>query len=225
MMHIAKYIDHTLLKPEATPAQIAQLCTEALRHGFASVCVNPSHVAFAAHLLRNSPVKVCTVIGFPLGATATVIKVAEASAALAAGAQELDMVINIGMLKSGDHFHVENEIARVVGLAHKDGAIVKVIIETCLLTDDEKRTACMLAKSAGADFVKTSTGFSSGGATVADIALIRAAVGPKMGVKASGGVGDYATAQAMIKAGATRIGTSKGVAIVEEEPTDKGATP
>jgi len=224
-MDIAKYIDHTLLRPEATSAQITQLCIEAKRYGFASVCVNPSYVALAANLLYGQPVKVCSVVGFPLGATSTVIKVAEASAALASGAQELDMVINIGMLKSGDHFYVENEIARIVTLAHQSGAIVKVIIETALLSDDEKRIACTRAQAAGADFVKTSTGFSSGGATVADIKLMRAIAGPLMGVKASGGISDYATAKAMIDAGATRIGTSKGIAIVQGEPADEVQTP
>jgi deoxyribose-phosphate aldolase len=223
-MHIAKYIDHTLLKPEATPAQVVQLCSEAKRYEFASVCVNPSYVVLATHLLHGQQVKICTVIGFPLGMTKTVIKVAEASAALAAGAQELDMVINVGMLKAGEQFYVENEIASIVALAHKEGAIVKVIIETALLSDDEKRLACTLARSAGADFVKTSTGFSGGGATVDDVKLMRATVGPLMGVKASGGISDYVTAQAMIDAGATRIGTSKGVAIVKGAPPDGSET-
>lgn len=217
-MDLARYIDHTALKPETTAAQIEKLCAEARQYGFASVCVNPSYVPLAKKLLEGSTVKVCTVIGFPLGATSTGAKIAEAEIALADGAEELDMVINVGMLKSSAHtyerLYVLHEIAQLAATAHEGKAILKVIIETSLLTDDQKRTACTLAKKAGADFVKTSTGFNGGGATVEDIKLMREVVGPEMGVKASGGVGDYATAKAMIEAGATRIGASKGVAIV-----------
>jgi deoxyribose-phosphate aldolase len=220
-MNIAAYIDHTLLKPEATKAQITQLCSEALQHSFASVCVNPTWVALAAHLLKGSAVKVCTVIGFPLGATTPQGKVYEAKVAIDEGAAELDVVINIGRLKGGDWGYVKDEITQLAMFAHYSGVILKVIIETALLSDDEKRTVCQIAKEAGVDFVKTSTGFSSGGATVPDILLMRSVVGPNVGVKASGGITDFATAKAMIDAGATRIGTSKGVAIVLGAPKGK----
>lgn len=221
-MNIARYIDHTLLRPDATPAQIKKLCEEAVQYGFASVCINPAYVSLAAQLLAGTPVKVCTVIGFPLGATPTLVKVIEMDQAIEDGADEFDMVLNVGHLKSGDHEYVKYEIAVLACEAHSDGKILKVIIETALLTDDEKRTACLLAKEAGTDFVKTSTGFAAGGATTQDVTLMRATVGPDMGVKASGGITDYPTAKAMIDAGATRIGTSKGVAIVSGAPTCGG---
>jgi deoxyribose-phosphate aldolase len=214
---IAKMIDHTLLKPDATPDQIAQLCFEARKYEFASVCVNPTHVKMCAQLLRGSPVKVCTVIGFPLGATSTEVKVFETETALRDGASEIDMVINIGALKAKDYDLVSKDINGVVRMSHASGALVKVIIETALLTDKEKEIASLLSKEAGADFVKTSTGFSSGGATAEDIALMRQAVGPEMGIKASGGVRTYEDAQRMIFAGATRIGASAGVKIMQVE--------
>ena len=213
---IAQVIDHTLLKPEATREQIDRLCREALEYHFASVCVNPTHVGRCAELLRGSDVKVCTVIGFPLGATTTAVKAYETRQAIDDGATEIDMVINIGALKSGDLDAVQADIGAVVDAAHAAGALVKVIIETALLSDDEKVTACRLAQAAGAEFVKTSTGFGPGGAKVEDVALMRRVVGPEMGVKASGGVRNYADVQAMIAAGATRIGASAGVAIVSE---------
>ena len=214
---VAKFIDHTLLKPDATPDQIAQLCYEARTYGFASVCVNPTHVKLCSDLLKGTDVKVCTVIGFPLGASAPDVKAFETETALRDGATEIDMVINIGALKGRDYTLAARDIAGVVKLAHAAGALVKVIIETALLTDEEKVTACLLAKEAGADYVKTSTGFSGGGATVADVTLMRRVVGPEMGVKASGGVKDYADARSMVEAGATRIGASAGVKIVAGE--------
>jgi len=213
---LAHMIDHTLLKPEATGQQVAQLCSEALMYGFASVCVNPAYVERCAELLQGSTVEVCTVIGFPLGATTTDTKVFEARRALRDGATELDMVINIGALKSKDHELVRQEIADLARLCHSGDAILKVIIEAVLLTEDEKVTACELAKSAGADFVKTSTGFASGGATPADVALMRRVVGPTMGVKAAGGIRTMAQAQEMIAAGASRIGASASVKIIQE---------
>lgn len=212
----AKYIDHTLLKPEATAKQIVDLCAEAREYNFASVCINPTHVKLAAQLLKDSPVKVCTVIGFPLGANTTSVKRYETQQALADGATEVDMVINIGALKSGDSDLVEKDIAEVCQVAHAGRAICKVILETALLTNDEKVQACLLAKQAGADFVKTSTGFGGGGATVHDVALMRQAVGPSLGVKASGGIRTFADAREMIAAGATRIGASAGVKIIQE---------
>jgi deoxyribose-phosphate aldolase len=214
---IARKIDHTLLKPDATPDQIAQLCYEARKYEFASVCVNPTHVKLCAQLLRGSPVKVCTVIGFPLGASSTEVKVFETETALRDGASEIDMVINIGALKAKDHDLVAKDINGVVRMAHAAGALVKVIIETALLTDEEKEIASLLAKEAGADFVKTSTGFSSGGATAEDVALIRRTIGPEMGIKAAGGVKSYEDAKKMVFAGATRIGASAGVKIVQAE--------
>lgn len=213
---VGKYIDHTLLKPEATREEIEKLCHEARAFNFASVCVNPTWVKDSAFLLHGSPVKVCTVIGFPLGATLPDVKAYETRRAIFDGATEIDMVINIGALKSGDDNLVKRDIAGVVEAAHDACAIVKVIIETALLTDDEKVRASVLAKEAGADFVKTSTGFSKGGATVADIELMRKAVGVELGVKAAGGVKDLASAREMIAAGATRIGASAGVRIVQE---------
>ena len=213
---IAHLIDHTLLKPDATYEQIERLCQEALEYHFASLCVNSTHVARCAELLRGSDVKVCTVVGFPLGAMSTPAKAYETRQAPADGATEIDMVINVGALKSGAAAAVQADIAAVVDAAHAAGALVKVIIETALLSDDEKSTACRLAKAAGAEFVKTSTGFGPGGATVEDVALMRRTVGPEMGVKASGGVRNYADTRAMFAAGATRIGASAGVAIVSE---------
>jgi deoxyribose-phosphate aldolase len=214
-MNLASMIDHTMLKPDVTPDQIAQLCFEARKYGFASVCVNPGHVKLCADLLRGSNVKVCTVIGFPLGATSPESKVYETETALRDGATEIDMVINIGALKGGDFTWVARDIRGVVETAHTVGAIVKVIIETSLLTDEEKIKACLLAKEADADFVKTSTGFAGGGATVEDITLMRRVVGPEMGVKASGGVHTFEQAKSMVEAGATRIGASAGVKIVQ----------
>jgi deoxyribose-phosphate aldolase len=211
---LAKYIDHTLLRPDATLAEIEVLCDEALTFGFASVCINPTWVRVAAERLRGSPVKVCTVIGFPLGANTPDIKSMEARKALREGAREVDMVINIGALKSGDLELVRMDIEKVVDAAHESGAICKVILETSLLTDEEKVVASSLAKQAKADFVKTSTGFSGGGATVYDVALMRETIGPDMGVKASGGVRTLEDAEDMIAAGATRIGASAGVQIV-----------
>ena len=209
---VAAMIDHTLLKPEATPAQIEKLCAEAAEYHFASVCVNPVYIPLAARLLKGTGVKVCCVVGFPLGAIAPEQKAAEAASCAAMGAEELDMVIHVGAAKAGDWALVQRDIEGVVKAAA--GHTVKVIIETCLLTDEEKVKACEAAKAAGAHFVKTSTGFSTGGATTHDIALMRKTVGPEMGVKASGGIRDYATAMAMIEAGANRIGASAGIAIV-----------
>jgi len=214
--NIAALIDHTLLKPEATRADIEKVCSEARQYGFASVCVNPFWVPAVEAELRGSPVKVCTVIGFPLGATSTEAKVAEAALALRAGAQELDMVINVGALRSSDEDLVKLDIRAVAEAAREAGAIVKVILETALLENDEKVTACVLAKEAGAEFVKTSTGFGPGGAKVEDVALMRRAVGPQMGVKASGGIRTLADLEAMVAAGATRIGASASVKIVAE---------
>ena len=205
---IAAMIDHTLLKPEATPAQIEKLCAEAAEYHFASVCVNPVYIPLAARLLKGTGVKVCCVVGFPLGAIAPEQKAAEAASRAAMGAEELDMVIHVGAAKVGDWALVQRDIEGVVKAAA--GHTVKVIIETCLLTDEEKVKACEAAKAAGAHFVKTSTGFSTGGATTHDIALMRKTVGPEMGVKASGGIRDYETAMAMIEAGANRIGASAG---------------
>ena len=222
-MTLAGMIDHTLLKPDATPDQIAQLCFEARKYGFASVCVNPAWVPLCAQLLQGSPVKVCTVIGFPLGATAPEVKAFETQNAIDHGATEIDMVLNIGALKARDLDLVARDIRGVVQTAHARGPIVKVILETALLTDEEKTIACLIAKEAGADFVKTSTGFSGGGATVQDVALMRRVVGPEMGVKASGGVRTYEDAESMIKAGATRIGASAGVKIIQGPGAEKPA--
>ena len=209
---MAAMIDHTRLKPETTPAQIEKLCAEAAEYHFASVCVNPVYIPLAARLLKGTGVKVCCVVGFPLGAIAPEQKAAEAASCAAMGAEELDMVIHVGAAKAGDWALVQRDIEGVVKAAA--GHTVKVIIETCLLTDEEKVKACEAAKAAGAHFVKTSTGFSTGGATTHDIALMRKTVGPEMGVKASGGIRDYETAMAMIEAGANRIGASAGIAIV-----------
>lgn len=214
---IASLIDHTLLKPEATRQQIEQLCTEAKQYSFASVCINPSYVKVCSGMLKESSVKVCTVIGFPLGATTTETKAFEAEKAIRDGAREVDMVINVGMLKSGEYDYVQNDIATVVRAAKSHGVLVKVIIETGLLTDEEKVKACVLARNAGANFVKTSTGFSKGGATVGDIALMRKVVGSALGVKASGGVRTQEDAKALIASGADRIGASASVMIVTGE--------
>lgn len=209
---IAAMIDHTLLKAFATPAQIEQLCKEAAEYHFASVCVNPAYVALAAKLLKGTGVKVCTVIGFPLGANTSAVKAFEAKDAIANGAEEVDMVINVGAMKAGDYELVEKDIKAVVDAAN--GTLVKVIIETCYLTDEEKVLACKAAAKAGADFVKTSTGFGTGGATPADVALMRSSIPDSMKVKASGGVHNYEEALAVVEAGASRIGASAGMAIV-----------
>ncbi len=213
-MDLAKYIDHTLLKPEATAEQIDELCAEAREYQFASVCINPTWVKRAAENLRGTNVVTCTVIGFPLGASTTAIKAMEARRALREGAREVDMVLNVGALKSGEYDQVREDIAKVAEAAHEVGGLCKVILETALLTDEEKVIASSLAKEAKADFVKTSTGFGSGGATVYDVALMRETVGPDMGVKASGGVRTLEDVEDMIAAGASRIGASAGVQIV-----------
>jgi deoxyribose-phosphate aldolase len=212
----ASLIDHTLLKPEAAEADIKKLCDEAANFGFASVCVNPAWVKKAAEFLHGTGVPVCTVIGFPLGATLSDVKAYEARRAIFNGAREVDMVINIGALKSGDDCMVEDDIRAVTEAAHENDVLCKVIIETALLTDEEKIRACLASKNAGADFVKTSTGFAKGGATVEDVALMRRTVGSGLGVKASGGVKGIADARAMFEAGATRIGASVGVKIAQE---------
>ena len=212
----ASLIDHTLLKPEASESDIRRLCEEAAKFGFASVCVNPAWVKRASEFLRGTSVPVCTVIGFPLGATLPDVKAYEARRAIFNGAREVDMVINVGALKSGDDCAVEDDIRAVVEAGHEDGILVKVIIETALLTDEEKVRACLASKNAGADFVKTSTGFAKGGATVEDVSLMRRTVGSALGVKASGGVKGIEDARAMFEAGATRIGASVGVKIAQE---------
>ena len=219
----ASLIDHTLLKPEATDEDIKKLCEEAARFRFASVCVNPTWVRAAACNLQGTGVPVCTVIGFPLGATLSDVKAYEARRAIFDGAREVDMVINVGALRSGDDCLVEHDIRLVAEAAHEYNAICKVIIETALLNDDEKVRACRAAKQAGADFVKTSTGFSKGGATVADIALMRRTVGADLGVKASGGVKGLDDARKLVEAGATRIGASVGVKIAQEAAGDRSA--
>ena len=209
------YIDHTLLKPDATLAEVDTICAEALENKFASVCVNGVHVRRCAEILQGSGVATCTVVGFPLGAMAPEVKAYEARRAIEDGACEVDMVLNVGALKSGDDEFVRRDVAGVAETCHRMGARLKVILETCLLTDAEKVRACELCVKAGADFVKTSTGFSKGGATVEDVALMRRTVGPVLGVKASGGVRDAEGARAMVEAGATRIGASASVAIVQ----------
>ena len=216
---LARWIDHTMLKPDATREEIEKICHEAIEFGFASVCVNPTWVPLAYKKLRGNEPKVCTVVGFPLGATFPEVKALETELAVERGADEIDMVINIGALKSGDYDLVEHDIRSVVRAAGR--RIVKVIIETCLLTDEEKVKACTLAKIAGANYVKTSTGFSKGGATVKDVALMRKVVGAEMGVKASGGVRSYEEACKMVEAGATRIGASASVAIVANGAAEK----
>jgi deoxyribose-phosphate aldolase len=217
----ASLVDHTLLKPEASDADIRRLCEEAAQYKFASVCVNPTWVKESACILRGSGVPVCTVVGFPLGATLADVKAYEARRAVFDGAREIDMVINIGALKSGDDCAVEYDIRSVVEAAHEEGVLVKTIIEAALLTDEEKVRACLAAKRAGADFVKTSTGFAKSGATVADVALMRRTVGSEMGVKAAGGVRGISDARAMVEAGATRIGASVGVKIAQEAAGQK----
>ena len=212
-MEYNRMIDHTLLKPDATKEQIHQLCEEAKQYHFASVCVNPCWISYCAELLKGTDTKVCTVIGFPLGATSTKSKEEEIKEAIKDGAEELDMVIYIGKLKDHEDDYVENEIRSLKNICGK--LVLKVIIETCLLTDEEKVRVCLLAKKAGADFVKTSTGFSKWGAKVEDVALMRKTVGPDMGVKASGGVKNVEEMEAMVKAGATRIGTSHGIDLVK----------
>lgn len=215
-MSIAAYIDHTLLKQDAAAPQIDRLCAEAAQYHFASVCVNPWYVPRCVKHLQGTGVKVCTVVGFPLGATTTESKVFETLQAVRSGAEEIDMVMNVCAMKSGNTRAIEQEI-QALAAAVEGHAILKVILETCLLAEEEKILACQIAKRAGADFVKTSTGFSTGGATVADVALMRRTVGPEMGVKAAGGIRDYAAAKAMLDAGATRIGASAGIAIVQQE--------
>ncbi len=214
MNDIASYIDHTNLKPFASREDIRKLCEEAKEYGFYAVCVNPYRVRDAVEFLRGTKIKVASVVGFPLGATFTEAKIQETIMAVKNGAQEIDMVMNIGALKDGDYDYVRRDIEEVVRVAHYMGARVKVIIETCYLTDEEKVKACELAKEAGADFVKTSTGFGTGGATVEDVKLMRSVVGPDMGVKAAGGIRTYEQAVAMIEAGANRIGASRSVEIV-----------
>jgi len=227
----AQYIDHTLLKPDATREEVIKLCTEAKENHFASVCINPNYVRLCTSMLRGTDVKVCTVVGFPLGATSTKSKAYETQVALEYGADEIDMVINIGELKSKNYDVVEDDIRAVVAAADarqradRSAVIVKVIIETCLLTDEEKIIACVLTKNGGADFVKTSTGFSKSGATPEDIALMRKAVGAGFGIKASGGIRDYATAKKLVELGATRIGASASVKIVKEAGCLSPVTP
>lgn len=216
---LARLIDHTLLKPESTPEDIVNLCAEAREFGFATVCVNPCHVSLAAGELAGSGVGVCSVVGFPLGANDSSIKAAEAAAVVQSGASEVDMVMNIGLLKGGMHMKVLQDIEGVVRAVHevRPGIIVKVILETCLLSDFEKIAACQLSVEAGADFVKTSTGFSKGGATALDVHLLRRTVGPGTGVKASGGIRDLARAISMLESGADRLGTSSGISIMKEQ--------
>lgn len=217
---IARMIDHTLLKPDATVDQIRTLCEEALKYNFASVCINSCYVKLCSELLKGSQVKVCTVIGFPLGAATTETKRFEAEQAIGNGAQEIDMVINVGMLKTGEYDYVFNDINQVVLAAKRNNAVCKVILETALLTDEEKVKACIISKNAKADFVKTSTGFSKGGATAGDIALMRYVVGSSVGVKASGGIRSREDAETMIRSGASRIGASASVKIVKGEKTE-----
>jgi len=224
-MDIRHWIDHTLLRPDATRPEIQKLCREAIEHQFASVCVNSYWVPMVAGALAGTSVKVCSVIGFPLGAALTVAKVAETEAALRLGAQEIDMVLNIGALRSGDDEAVRFDIEAVVDAAHREGALVKVILEVAVLTDEQKIKACLLAKAAKADFVKTSTGFGPSGATEHDVALMRRTVGQEMGVKASGGIRTAEDALKMIAAGATRIGASASVKIVEATAAAHDASP
>jgi deoxyribose-phosphate aldolase len=222
---VARLIDHTILKPEATRAEVVQICAEARKFGFASVCVNPFWAPLVAAELRGTDVKVCSVIGFPFGASTTANKVAETLGAIADGASEIDMVLNIGALRGAENNLVEEDIRAVADACHVNGAILKVIFETALLDDEQKRTACRLSVAAGADFVKTSTGFSKSGATTADIALMRAAVGPNIGVKASGGIRTLENLRAMVAAGASRIGASASVAIVEATAVEATTKP
>ena len=216
---IARLIDHTLLRPEATPGDIEGLCDDAGRYGFAAVCVNPGYARLASERLEGSGVAVCIVVGFPLGATTTAVKVFEARQAMADGASEIDMVIHVGALKARQYEYVLQDVAGVVQACHARGAHLKVIIEAAMLTDEEKVAACYLSQEAGADFVKTSTGFGPGGATLEDVALMRRVVGPTMGVKAAGGIRSYEDAQKMVAAGASRIGASASVKIMQEAGT------
>jgi len=217
---LAGMIDHTLLKPEAVLSEINQLCKEAIQHNFASVCINPSYVSTCFDLLKSSNVKVCTVIGFPLGATTTQSKFFEAEEAIKNGAEELDMVINIGRLKDKDYDYVFNDLKSIADLSKKHLCTSKVILETCLLTDQEKVAACLMAKEAGSDFVKTSTGFSKAGATIRDVALMKFVVGDKHKVKAAGGIRSYEDAVAMINAGANRLGASAGIKIISGQKSE-----
>jgi len=221
-MNVNSYIDHTLLKPDAQSEAIIQLCNEAQKYEFAAVCVNATYVPLAFKLLEKSKVMICTVVGFPLGASPTETKIHEANWAMDNGADEIDMVINVGALKDNEDSIVENDIAEIAKACHAKGKILKVIIETCLLDEEQKIRACKLAVNAKADFVKTSTGFAGGGATLEDVELMRKTVGPDMGVKASGGVRDLEMANKMIAVGATRLGTSSGVKIVEGMKVDSG---
>jgi len=216
---LARLIDHTMLKPDAVPAEIEHLCEEAIRYQFASVCINPGYVPLAAAKLAETRVEVCTVVGFPLGATTTTAKICEAEQALKDGATELDMVLRIGALKAGQREIVREDISAVADTVHGGGGVLKVIIETALLTDEEKALACELAQEGNADFVKTSTGFAASGAKVADVRLMRETVGPQMGVKAAGGIHSYDEAMAMVNAGASRLGASAGIQIVEGAPS------
>jgi deoxyribose-phosphate aldolase len=213
---VARLIDHTLLQPESTEAQIQQLCREAKQYRFYSVCVNPTWVSLARNLLVDSPVKVSTVVGFPFGSTLPEVKAFETERAIQSGAHEIDMVINVGRLKSGNHQTVFQDVTSVVAVAKRSGALVKAIIETALLTEEEKVAACVLAQAGGADFIKTSTGFSTSGANVADVTLIRRVVGPTMGIKASGGVRSIQLLQELVAAGATRIGARYSLKLMEE---------
>jgi deoxyribose-phosphate aldolase len=221
--NLARKIDHTMLKPDATPDEIKSLCEEAKKYKFASVCINPGYVSLCSELLKGTEVKVCTVIGFPLGATTTDVKKFEAERAIENGAQEIDMVINVGQLKQGNYEYVFNDVNSVVQTAKKKRIICKVILETALLNDEEKVKACLICKKAGADFVKTSTGFSKGGATVGDVALMKYVVGSSIGVKASGGIRTKKEAEEMIASGADRIGASASVKIVTGEKSEKGS--
>jgi deoxyribose-phosphate aldolase len=214
-LELSKYIDHTLLKPDATSEQIKSLCEEAAKYGFFSVCLNPQYIKFAKSMLVNTEVKICTVVGFPLGASTTETKVFETQNAIAHGADEIDMVLNIGAVKSKNWSLVENDIEQVVKMAHQHGKLIKVIFETCLLNDEEKIKCCQICSSVKADFVKTSTGFSNGGATLEDVKLMKSNISQGVSVKASGGVRDLETAKAFIAAGAARLGTSSGVNIVQ----------
>lgn len=218
---MAAWIDHTILKPEAVPEQVEKLCKEAAQYHFASVCINPVYVPLARRLLENSGVAVCTVVGFPLGATLSAAKVEETRLSIEAGATEIDMVIPVGLLKGAQYTAVADDIQRIVETSHEHGALVKVILEMALLNHFEKIMGCLISQAVGADFVKTSTGFGPGGATVEDVALMRRVVGPGTGVKAAGGIRSLADAQAMLQAGATRLGTSAGVKIVEEEAAQR----
>lgn len=217
---LALMIDHTLLKPDATVSEIKQLCAEAMQYNFASVCINPSYVETCFDIIKSSNVKVCTVIGFPLGATTTKTKLIEAEEAIKNGAEELDMVLNIGKLKDKDYHFVFNDIKEIADLSKRNFCTSKVILETCLLSDEEKVIACLIAKEAGANFVKTSTGFSKAGATVHDVSLMKFVVGNKMQVKASGGIRSYEDAIAMINAGATRLGASAGIKIISGQKSE-----